>query len=1516
MQKNISFKVKGMLRDASESTFNPEFAYEIKNMRIMPTKDNTLMSLVNEKGNKHLSIEGIGDTIIGTPIGQAVIDDELVLFTAGDNNSMNVDGAESEIPNIILDEEEEVIDIKNILSNYEDIIYKFKFNNDTLEGKVLFNGSLGFNYKYPIESLSMYENPDLKKVYWTDALNPPRVINIAEKTISKWNNNSFNFVRTLKLEEKVTITKNLFTNGEFSSGVIQYAFTYYDKYNQESNIFYISPLYYISYNDRGGSPTDKINNSFNIQVSNIDKNFDYLRIYSIQRTSINATPLVKVVVDLSIPEYGTILNYTDTGNTGYTIDPTDLLYVGGEEVIFGTLVQKDNTLFLGNIEKKVYNISDKIKEKFRGGDVTFFAKTSMFAKKYLSMPEPYGSYPYNNSLSYSSKKITTFKYLEYYRFGVQFQHYTGKWSDPIYINDKRNEVHVDIGKFYNEEDIALVQAYYTFTNAEIIKELVSLGYRKVRPVIVYPTLSDRECICQGILCPTVYNVKDRYENSPFSQSSWYIRPNAPFDLYSIYYDKNNTKVEDWRRLDLCDTFDPLTSDSASIYSRAGVIALSNLGKPLELSDGNSFNPDIVNKGAWVSFIHNVGIGCNGQRNQEIQSFTGVYNPEFKYDQSASPYISSVALRNKSIEEVLSTKEDEWYVDQSIVTLHSPDIEFDPSLSNMDMSNLKLRIIGVVPITSNASDIDIQTSTTVNAFKKSSDLPLGFYKENIGTENGFSLPYADSIFGWKTMVNAPFWFDEQTNGTEENPDKLTTGFVVYPWHRNGSLNDTIYSSDKDGNSNYKSALLDKKRMSNLRYSYKTYYYDKGNIWTPTKGISDAQIFNSEEITLLRLKAPEESSIDYINYYGNIDRLITPGKDWQGNLGSYSIKGVGQANLKTDSKHSLFSKNDNTTNSMLCIYPSEGDIKFDATDPIRMKYKSTPHAVIVLNNIDSNTQYILPSTKEGGVSSNEVKNYFEINSAKKDTNNVANNTFLFWDKSQSLKYVQQDFIETPQGPISQCLSIQHGFLWLGELYNDNVKNRFGGTSDEALENNLWLPCGDSVALVDNNGQIKESLDIIWSEGDTYLQRYDHIKTYPFTLEDQNQLTEIVSFMCETRVNIDGRYDRNRGQISNFAMTPQNFNKVNEVYSQPNNFFTYRYVNTSKLNLNKFNNSFTWTKTKTIGELIDTWTNITLAGTIDLDGDKGKLRALRKFNNNIIAFQDRGISQVLYNENMQISSTEGVPIEIANSGKVTGKRYLSSSVGCANKWSICETPNGLYFIDDTSRGIYLFNGQLQNISDKFGFHSWINKAIDNTSDWNPVDFNNFITYYDKTEGDVLFIKKDECLGFSEPLGQFSSFYSYESLPYFAVLGDKKIDINRSKRDSKYKVWLHNGGDYNYFFDDYQPFYITYIANPDMQLDKTFSNIEFRADTWDKDGNILNSTFDTLDTWNEYQNGSLKLLFNKDTPSSLKRKFRIWRANIPRNTNSRARMRNPWLYIKMSMNNKNTNKTVLHDIMVNYFI
>lgn len=64
-----------------------------------------------------------------------------------------------------------------------------------------------------------------------------------------------------------------------------------------------------------------------------------------------------------------------------------------------------------------------------------------------------------------------------------------------------------------------------------------------------------------------------------------------------------------------------------------------------------------------------------------------------------------------------------------------------------------------------------------------------------------------------------------------------------------------------------------------------------------------------------------------------------------------------------------------------------------------------------------------------------------------------------------------------------------------------------------------------------------------------------------------------MCETRVNIDGRYDRNRGQSSNLNISPQNFNLLNKVYTQRNNFFNYRIFDQDYYKVIKFPNQVLW-------------------------------------------------------------------------------------------------------------------------------------------------------------------------------------------------------------------------------------------------------------------------------------------------------------------------------------------------------
>ena len=116
-------------------------------------------------------------------------------------------------------------------------------------------------------------------------------------------------------------------------------------------------------------------------------------------------------------------------------------------------------------------------------------------------------------------------------------------------------------------------------------------------------------------------------------------------------------------------------------------------------------------------------------------------------------------------------------------------------------------------------------------------------------------------------------------------------------------------------------------------------------------------------------------------------------------------------------------------------------------------------------------------------------------------------------------------------------------------------------------------------------------------------------------------------------------------------------------------------------------------------------------------------------------------------------------------------------------------------------------------------------------------------------------------------------------------------------------------------------------MNKDKIFNNLEFRSDSWDSEDNLLNTTFDTLTTWNEYQEGTLKLTNIFRRPSGLKRKFRIWRADIPRAAWTTAggikkqdRMRNPWIYLKLEKTVPagitKQKKIEMHDLIVDYYI
>lgn len=1420
-----------MNRDTSVSAFNAEFAFENRNIRLSTNEGNTMMSWVNERGTKKASIKidttpwttSIEHTyefaIKGFPVGTAVINHQLVLFTAED----------AEVGNIYVFE----------ASSEEGYDYI---------GKLVAHEKYNFDVNHPLETLVSYESEDVQKVYWTDYKNQLRLINIAAapKTgYGYYTDKSFDFKLPANIPNPVKITK-IFGSGEFPAGVIQYAFTYYNKYGQETNIFYVSPLQYISYLDRGGSAESKIANSFKIEITPVPYEHEYLRIYSILRTSINAIPLVKRVIDIKINGSNTI-EYIDTGTNGDTVDPTELLYKSGNAVTAKTIEQKDNTLFLGGIRTIKSVIPKFLRDLIKSKEIAKDTESSTINQIALKSKQvsftgnviASGDFKYINSIG-----ISGFKHNEWYRVGIQFQDTLGEWSEPIWVTDYQISAKPKID--YDKGELLMPQIELSLPT-DVCAMAYSNGYLNARLLMAEPSANDRTIICQGIANPTLFQKSRRYKISEdgesidtsslgalYGQPSWIFRP---------WYDGD----------------DKIHSTTAS--DGGGYIATKTV-KDIQSMDYAVIKP----------------------------SYTSVI-PDNVTDPSkivVSPGLNSIEI-GCSLDDNNAFK-----VDQSLVTIHSPELIFDETLYSKDWSDFKIRSVGRATFTATYGDIDIQTKTpTIGSAG-------GFKPRTVKTEGNAALI---SGLYYEDFIVEEYYGDNDYLSYRKYKDMLKpVEWPVYLWHHNGSLNNDCTRDNR-------SAELLKKKISNYHLATQFEYYDTPIVYDSL----DIRFFHNDELAL--------EKVNGYPYMGNIDTMVTPEKSdfkyfskWpfrdidssMDALEQYVLQPercpfrLGCRKLYTDKAST--EESTSKTRGMYAVsngifysnyewrkfVSNIGDYVSDldeTSEGIRIKYKSTPHLVAQLHSTPETLYY----------------------------------PFFSYAGNAGLPIV--------------------------EVYRDvDLNTLYGGTSEDALKANTWIPISEPFAISSS-----DSTTLTSGWGDTYYQTFECLKTYAFTQEDINQVVDIASFICETHVNIDGRYDRNRMQTNNLNMSPQNFNLLNPVYSQLNNFFSYKILDEDSYERTDYSNVITWSLTKQSGADVDLWTNTTLASTLELDGDKGAISKLVKLDNQLFAFQDSGISQILYNEQTQITSTEGVPIEIANSGKVQGKRYYSNTVGCSNKHSIAVTPTGIYFIDNNNKSIYLFNGQLNNLSTTGGFNAWAKQNIPSaTKEWTPVSFDNFVTYYDQLNQEVLFINGEEALAYSEKFNCFTSFYSYGHTPYFCNLDDVGIWITEDG------LWKHQAGEYCNFFEENKGFSMTLIGNQEPQVDKIFTNLEFRACV-EGEGNydsvkekiIPTLPFDSLEVWNEYQHGIINLgnsnkkaMFvhgTKDGNSYLNRKFRIWRCDMPRDNapiNDKVeipmgikrfkvrpldRIRNPWVYIqlrkKASSPGSYLSKTEVHDIVASYF-
>lgn len=1642
------FTFIGMNRDLDPAKSNTQYAYEIRNLRVTAQEDSTMLALVTEKGNtQYIIVNPERSLVESTVLGYCVLNEHIVLFNTDYIN---------------------------------DYIYRLDIHNPDdgyLDCECLYTGNL--NFRDPgtnelwedlnIETLGIYENDKIQKVYWIDNINQPRVINIVRdiryidyNTLT----NPFDFVPALSLQEKVEVKKT-YLKGLFESGTIQYVCTYFDTYSRQSNAFYVSPIYYVSPSDKGASAEDSVSNAFKIRINRPDANFKNIRIYSIQRTSENGTPICKKVSDINIdsslqyiyneyklaynplmniigfddnitsdinklivfervgdigqpiekylvsnvgpiaryefpkrafvydtdtgkiwqysPRYDTdehlvILHQRDveittimtsdgedmngiTGNAFITwnsipyveiidsgmnnevVDYAEVLYAGGSAILPKAMEQKDMTLFFGN-----YRLNSLIVDKplidtlQRGCTITFGYSEITIDKGNNSW------YPYHNQLDLSAKEITTFKGGESYSFGVILQDEFGTWSSVIPLKSVYNQFYpLDKDGYFRP-----VKAYVKFTDA-VYTYLEGLEPKVKQLKLVVLNVLSPNVVYQGIVCPTVYSFSERKARNVYARSSWFMRSLYP------------------------------PSEAA----------------PTELHNRIPQN------------MHNYNIVSKFDDNGEI-TVGEIYNVDNERRKSDALLID-VQPDSASIQDKRAS---DFFIDWNVLTLHSPDIEIADDYEGNDWN--KLRLVGVSPISSIRTDMNLSFSSAEQSIGRNLYIPGKAYDLALFNYQSFKLN-DDGNFSGSDLAEYPIFtwhrlgsITAQKVPTGNNPWIAEIGTKAMSTISVANKNLFFYNKESFNTSNLKVYRDDETLVSidndinDIDCPDYKLYSGSTNIVNITKtGVNPVELItnnnNTKTVKTLEYKLYEGVPIKYkssshgvlaLKYTNDHRQTVLPNvlgntsnsfPFWSQSLSSqvfpasttdFSIikeLDFTEYGLRfefhydhTALQHSYWIRCRNESTSfyleegfyifknapVVTFQGREGSTTIDLNKKIwHLKKRTiTPYGHPEINwafvdpfeDIYEHDQFIMNDNSLflwrnhpiGDTftltfdlyTDNYTLKTFSIDVLRSRTN-IAYYTSGPYDPrvgKYNGSYILTDETILPithKSTVYNTVNIPNtvntNYVYLAEYYNDNPL-----TPDIYNPTNIWNVAGMPYSI--NNRSLIEA-----SIGDTYYQRFDTLKTYPYSLEDKNQVIEIFSFMCETKHNIDGRYDSRRGWIDNTTAMNTNFNLINPAYTQPDNVFAYNYLDVNRFSIEGFPNQILWTLTKTYGSDIDNWTHIIPTAYLDMNGSLGEVRALKLWNKDLICFQDKGIAKINYNERAAISTQDGVPIELSNSGKVDGYTYISDKVGCTNKNTIQTGKDTIYFIDSNNKEIYRWKDGFESLSKAKGFNTYL---------YNNTLLDHAATFYDTKLKDVYFkFKLDnntmEYLVYNETLQDFTSFIDYNAKFIFNI-NDSLVSI---KEDAHTSLWKQFDGDYLSFYGEpLKDYSIEFVSSEYPIMDKIFTNIEFRADVLKDNITEANSQrvhnspypasanikpFSYIRVWNEYQDtDKIELNSMIRAGSNLSQKFRIWRGDIPRDKNGAhklQRIRSPWARIKLFGKlypHLGKSKTVIHDMNVLY--
>lgn len=342
MERFVNTYSDGMDQDSSLNKFDPKHYFEAWNLS--PLTDD---GLANGAMNSIKStLEQPNGTIVDAGyyiIGHCVVRDYLIIFSTPctDEDPGGVDPASlGAITTLDLSDP----DLTAVVNRYK--------------------AALNFSTAHPIfnETVGRYERAGFVKVWWTDNFNVLRGMNVMDPPDD---------ISDLEIVGDVDMSEPIIGsigNGSIDVGMIQYAYQLYNLGGSETIFSPVSPLYnlttesYFETNTAGfkgsNSRDDQdaaINSgkSITLSISNLDTDYDRIRVVAIHYDRVDATPVISIVTERTFTSSITVLDPGTYVFGGISLE--EFRTLGGEVFICKTIEEKDNMLFAGNISYQKFD---------------------------------------------------------------------------------------------------------------------------------------------------------------------------------------------------------------------------------------------------------------------------------------------------------------------------------------------------------------------------------------------------------------------------------------------------------------------------------------------------------------------------------------------------------------------------------------------------------------------------------------------------------------------------------------------------------------------------------------------------------------------------------------------------------------------------------------------------------------------------------------------------------------------------------------------------------------------------------------------------------------------------------------------------------------------------------------------------------------------------------------------------------------------------------------------------------